>query len=274
MSLTDRAQRIPQDFRPPEYFLRKVGSMDGPTHTALSRAAAVFTAFDGGRRTLSQTDISRRSGLPLTTVHRICAELATFGALEKCESGQYQIGLRLWEIGSLAPRAQGLREVALPMMEDLFVAMQENVQLVVREGTEAVCIERIFGAKAVQLRGGAGSRLPIHASSGGLVILAHSGAADIEEVLAADLPRMGANTVVSDHGLRQLLADVRRNGYAVCNRFVDEVAVAVAAPVTDAKGTVVAALSVVASVDTADPRPMVPAVRTTARAISRALGSV
>ncbi len=242
-------------------------------HTALSRAGAVVSAFDAERRTLSQTDISRRTGLPLTTVHRICGELSSFGALERRSDGKYQIGLRLWEIGSLAPRSQGLREVALPIMEDLFVATQENVQLVVREGNEAVCVERIFGAKAVQLRGGAGSRLPVHASSGGLVILASSESGVIEEVLAGELPRLGANTVVSDHGLRQLLAETRRTGFAVCNRFVDEVAIAVAAPVTDAKGAVVAALSVVASVDTADPRPLVPAVRTAARAISRALGS-
>lgn len=247
--------------------------MDGPTHTALSRAAAIFAAFDSTRRTMSQTDLSRRRGLPLTSVHRICAELATFGALERRSDGNYQIGLRLWEIGSLAPRSQGLREVAMPMMEDLFVATEENVQLVVREGNEAVCIERIFGAKAVQLRGGAGSRLPLHASSGGLVILASSESNVIEDVLAGDLPRLGANTVVSDHGLRQLLAEVRRDGFAVCNRFVDEVAIAVAAPVTDAKGVVVAALSVVASVDTTDPRPLVPAVRTAARSVSRALGS-
>lgn len=248
--------------------------MDRPTHTALSRAAAVFGSFNATRRTMSQSDISRRTGMPLTTVHRICAELATFGALERRKDGSYQIGLRLWEVGSLAPRSQGLREIALPIMEDLFVATQENVQLVVREGNEAVCVERIFGGKAVQLRGGAGSRLPVHASSGGLVILASSESRVIEDVLAGDLPRLGANTVVSDHGLRQLLAEVRRDGYVICNRFVDEVAIAVAAPVTDANAAVVAALSVVAPVDTADPRPLVPAVRTAARAISRALGSV
>lgn len=209
----------------------------------------------------------------MTTVHRICVELSSFGALERRSDGKYQIGLRLWEIGSLAPRSQGLRDVALPIMEDLFVATQENVQLVVREGTEAVCVERIYGARAVQLRGGAGTRLPIHASSGGLVILASSDTAVIEEVLAGDLPRLGVNTVVTDHGVRQLLAEIRRSGYVVCNRFVDDVAVAVAAPVTDAKGRVVAALSVAASVDTTDPRPLVPAVRAAARAASRGLGS-
>lgn len=246
--------------------------MGSPKHTALSRAAAVVAAFDTSHRTLSQTEISRRTGLALTTVHRICGELATFGALERRDDGAYQIGLRLWEVGSLAPRTQGLRELALPTMEDLFVATQDNVQLVVREGKEAVCIERIFGGRAVRLRGSAGSRLPVHASSGGLVILANSSSAVIEGVLAGDLPRLGANTVVSEHRLRQLLAEVRRDGFAVCNRFVDDVAVAVAAPIIDSKGAVVAALSVVTSIDTADPRPLVPAVRTAARAVSRALG--
>ncbi|MCZ4519440.1 IclR family transcriptional regulator [Rhodococcus ruber] len=247
--------------------------MASPTHTALSRAAAIVAAFDIAHRTLSQTDIGRRTGLPLTTVHRICAELATFGALERRRDGKYQIGLRLWEAGALAPRSQGLREVALPIMEDLFLATRENVQLVVREGTEAVCIERIFGTRAVRLRGGAGSRLPIHTSSGGLVILASSESRLIDEVLAGDLLGLGANTVVSDHGLRQLLAEVRRNGFAICNRFVDEVAIAVAAPIADSNGSVIAALSIVVTADTADPYPLVPAVRAAARAVSRTLGS-
>ena len=247
-------------------------SMARSLPSMLSRAAAVLSTFDSRHPALSQSDISRRVGLPLPTVHRICAELAVLGALEKRGDGRYQVGVRLWEIGSLAPRSHGLREVALPFMEDLYEATHENVQLVVLEGIEALYIERISGRGAVRLKGRAGGRLPIHASSGGLVLLAHAGRDLLADVLASGLPRLSANTVVTEHGLRRLLDDIRRNGYVVCERYLDDVTVAVAAPVMDATGEVVAAISVAAAVGT-DPRPLVPALRTAAKAVSRALGA-
>ncbi|MBM7244427.1 IclR family transcriptional regulator [Rhodococcus fascians] len=238
----------------------------------LARAAGVLSAFDAHNRTLTQSDIGRRTGLPLPTVHRICAELARLGALEKIDGARYQVGVRLWEIGSLAPRSHGLREIALPVMEDLYESTHENVQLVVREGLEALYIERISGRDAVRLKGRAGGRLPIHASSGGLVLLAHGGPTLLADVLDAGPQRLTENTVVSEHGLRNLLDAIRRNDFVVCNKFLDDVTVAIAAPLRNAEGAVVAAMSVALSATT-DHRPLVPALRTAARTVSRLLSS-
>jgi DNA-binding IclR family transcriptional regulator len=246
--------------------------MTSTPRSMLARAASVLTTFGVDHPVLSQSDISRRTDLPLPTVHRICSELTRLGALERRDDGRYQVGVRLWEVGSLAPRSRGLRDAALPVMEDLYEATHENVQLVVLEGTEALYVERIHGRDAVRLKGRAGGRLPIHASSGGLVLLAHGGGALLDAVLAAGLPTLARNTVVTEHGLRRLLGDVRRDGFVVCDRHLDEVTVAVAVPLTDAGGCVVAALSVAVSVDS-DPKPLVPALRTAARVISRSLGA-
>lgn len=67
---------------------------------------------------LRLAEISRHTGLPLTTAHRLVKELADWGALEREPGGGYRIGLRLWEIASLAPRGLGLREAALPHLSD------------------------------------------------------------------------------------------------------------------------------------------------------------
>lgn len=238
----------------------------------LSRASSVLAAFDAAQPALTLSGISRRASLPLPTAHRICAELVRLGALEKRDDGRYQVGVRLWEIGSLAPRSHGLRELALPIMEDLYEATHENVQLVVREGLEALYIERISGRGAVRLKGRAGGRLPIHASSGGLVLLAHSGPDLLDDVLAAGLNRVAVNTVTTEHELRTLLADIRRSGFVVCHRFLDDVTVAAAAPLTTVDGSVIAAMSIAVSVKT-DIAPLIPALRTAARAVSRSLGS-
>src|SRR5437588_487826 len=87
--------------------------------SASARAFAVLEAFTPERPSLALSEIARRAALPLTTTHRLLAELCESGALERNVDGTYRIGLRLWEIASLAPRSMPLREAALPFLEDL-----------------------------------------------------------------------------------------------------------------------------------------------------------
>ena len=75
--------------------------------SVVGRAVRVLEAFSPAAAVLTLTDISRHTGLPLTTVHRLVGELASHGVLEREASGGYRIGLRLWEIASLAPRGLG-----------------------------------------------------------------------------------------------------------------------------------------------------------------------
>ena len=236
----------------------------------VGRVAALLGAFTAVAPELGLAALARRSGLPLTTVHRLAAQLVAVGALERDPaSGRYRVGVRLWEVGALAPRAHGLRQVALPFLEDLYEATHENVQLSVLDGVEALCVERFSGRSAVQLVGRAGGRLPLHASAGGQVLLAHAGAECLDAVLAAGLTRFTARTPATEHALRGALATIRRDGVVVCDRQLDDRSVAVAAPVY-AGEEVVAALSVVFDAGTSA-TPLVPAVRAAARGISRTL---
>ncbi len=88
--------------------------------TAAGKVLAVLGTFGRERPGQSLTQISRRTGLPLSTTHRIVSELAAWGALERTSDGNWHIGLRLWELGTSSPRGQLLREVALPYMQDLY----------------------------------------------------------------------------------------------------------------------------------------------------------
>jgi DNA-binding IclR family transcriptional regulator len=200
-------------------------------------------------------------------------ELVSWGALERDEDGRYRIGLRLWEVGALAPRGLGLRERALPYLEDLFQVTGENVQLAVREGLELVFVERIAGTGAVPVLTRVGGRFALTATGVGLVLLAHAPAETQDEVLRSPIPRYTRYTVIDPVRLRALLAEVRALGYAVSDRQVTEDALSVAAPVRDGRGSVVAAVSLVVRHGTATPQQLAAPVRTTARAISRALSS-
>jgi DNA-binding IclR family transcriptional regulator len=246
--------------------------MTAAARTVTQRVLAVLDAFGPQRPALTLSEISRLAELSLTTAHRQVAELTRWGALERGEDGRYRIGLKLWELGALAPRSVDLREAALPVLEDLYEATHQNVQLAVLDGREVVYVERITGRDAVSVVTRPGSRLPLPATAVGLVLLAHGTTADIDAVLAAPLKRYTAHTVTDPHRLRRMLADTRRQGFAISDRQIEDVSASIAAPVRDRSGAVVAALSVVV------PRVWqlggyVPAVLTAARGVSRRLSA-
>lgn len=239
--------------------------------TVTARVLAVLGAFTAEHPELTLTALARRAGLPLSTAHRLVGELAAWGALERGEDGRYRVGLRLWEVGALAPRSLGLRESAMPFLEDLYEVTRQNVQLAVLDGTEVVYVERLSARGAVDVITRVGSRLPLHATGVGLVLLAHAPAALQEQVLAGPLRRWTDRTLTDPAELRRVLADVRRTGVAVSDGQIELVALSVAAPVRGPRGEVVAALSVVVPSAGSDPRSYAPVVRAAARGISRAL---
>jgi DNA-binding IclR family transcriptional regulator len=240
--------------------------------SAIVRALQLLETFSPDHTGLTLTEMARRSGLPLTTTHRIVGDLLAWGALERDTDGRFRIGLRLWETASLAPRGLGLRELALPFLEDLSQVTQENVQLAVREDHEVVYVERIAGRTAVPVFTRVGGRFPMPPTGVGLVLLAHAPAEVQEEILSAPLPRFTEKTIVSPRQLRQVLSEVRRTGVAISDRQVTMDALSVAAPVWGRGGDVVAAISVVVHADEVRPTTLVPVVRAAARGISRALG--
>jgi DNA-binding IclR family transcriptional regulator len=243
-----------------------------PGRSVTSKVLALLDAFTPASPALTLSELARRAGLPLPTASRRVAELLAWGALERGDDGRYRIGLRLWEVGSLAPRGLGLRELALPTMEDLYEVTHENVQLAVRQDLELVFIERIAGRHAVPVLTRVGGRFALHVTGVGLVLLAYAPAGIQEQVLAAPLERYTAMTITDPGRLRRGLAEVRRTGYAVSDRQVTMDALSVAAPIRGPDGTVVAAVSLVVAHDRADPVALAPLVQAAGRTISRALG--
>lgn len=242
-----------------------------PGRSVASKVFALLDAFSPTSSALTLSELARRAGLSLPTASRRVAELVGWGALERGEDGRYRIGLRLWEVGSLAPRGLGLRELAMPIMEDLYEITHENVQLAVRQGLELVFVERIAGRHAVPVLTRVGGRFALHATGVGLVLLAHAPSEVQEQVLAAPLERYTEMTITDPRRLRRELAEVRRRGYAVSDRQVTMDAYSVAAPITGLDGPVVAAVSLVVAADRADPVKLAPLVRAAGRGISRAL---
>ncbi len=245
------------------------GGMSGAT--AARKVLDVLSVFTPDTRALTLSQIARRTGLALSTTHRVVAELVEWGALERGSDGRYCVGLRLYELGALAPRGTALRDAAMPFMEDLYEHTHEVVQLAVREGTELVFTERLAGRSSVGVHTQVGLRFPLPASGAGLVLLAFAPPEVQEAVLEAPLRRFTPKTIVDPGELRAVLGDVRRSGIAISDRQVTMDSFSVGAPIRDRRGAVVAAVSLVVHAGTQDTTALSALVSTAARGISRSL---
>lgn len=245
---------------------------NSPTGDSVTdRLVRILETFTPTRTAQTTAEIGRRAGLPRSTAHRIVGELVDAGLLERDDERRVRIGMRLWELATRSSHALRLRQAALPYMERVQVRVREHTQLAILEQDEALFLERLSapesGANVTRVAG----RLPVHASSSGLVLLAF-GPHDLQErVLARALPRVTPATLVEPTALRRKLAEIRTLGHAIAPGYVDEVSTGVAVPVRDETGAVIAALSVVLPRDAETQFALVELHRA-ARDTERALG--
>ncbi|HWC21672.1 MAG TPA: IclR family transcriptional regulator [Flexivirga sp.] len=236
-----------------------------------SRALALLGAFDERHRQLSLSELAARSELPLATAHRLVNELVDWGALARTPSG-YVVGRRLWDVGLLAPVNTGLREVAAPYLHDLYGATLATVHLAVRDGRHALYVERLSGHASVPVVSTVGSRLPLHATGVGKVLLAFA-PEELRRQVLSDLPRVTRYTISEPGRLQRQLDKVRADDFATTQEEMSLGACSAAVPVRVGE-SVVASLGVVVPTLKRDQARLVSAMQVAARGIGRSLRPV
>lgn len=248
--------------------------MAGGTSTAgasvTSRALALLAAFDEHHRVLRLSELATRAGLPVPTAHRLVAELTEWGALSRRPDGRYRIGRRLWDLGMLAAVQADLQEVASPFLHDLYAATLATVHLAVRVDDQVLYIDRLGGHSSVPVVSTIGSRLPMHATGVGKVLLAYA-PEDIQRRVLSDLTRITPHTITEPGRIHRQLARVREEGFAVTSEEMSMGAASVAVPVLSRNERVVAALGVVVPPRSRDKPQLVAALKVAAQGIRRSL---
>ena len=248
------------------------GNSSQPGASVTGRALALLDAFGEDHRRLSLTELAARACLPLPTAHRLAGELVSWGALERDPSGQYVIGRRLWDLGLLAPLQAGLVEIASPYLHDLYGATLATVHLAVRDGHEVLYLDRVRGHASVPIVSTVGSRLPMHATGVGKVLLAHAPGAVQQRVLA-ELARVTPYTITQPGRLSRQLAQVLRDDYATTVEEMSLGACSVAVPIRR-HDDVVASLGLVVTSLKRDKPKLVAALQVAARGIGRAIRAI
>ncbi len=238
--------------------------------SSLSRAVRVLEAFTPDEPELSVTQIARRTGLHVATASRIVGQLVGHGLLSRGPDREVRVGMRMWELASRAAPTRSLRDAAMPYLEDLHAVVGHHAQLAVLDGDEVIFLERLSARDAVVNFSRIAGRLPLHISSSGVVLTAYGPPELQDRLLTRPLERWTDATVTSPDRVRELLEQVRRQGYALLAGHVHPDATGIAVPVRDGLGQVVAALSVILPNDDRAVRA-VPALLAAARGVSRAL---
>jgi DNA-binding IclR family transcriptional regulator len=232
---------------------------------------SVLAAFDERHRSQTLTELAARAGIPVPTAHRLVGELVAGGALQRLDDGRYVIGRLVWEAGLLAPMQGRLRQVAEPFLHDVYAATMATVHLAVRDGDEVLYLHRMRGRASVPILSTVGSRLPMHATGVGKVLLAHA-PSDVHDRVFAKLTRITPYTITRPEVLEAQLDRIRRDGVAMTSEEMSPGACSLAVPVVRASDDeVAAAIGVVVATLKRDRQRLLGALQVAARGIGRLL---
>ncbi len=212
-----------------------------PPLRGMARSFAVleYLAVTPGR----VVDVTRGLGLPWATVHRTVIQLEKAGFLHRDElTNQYQIGPRLWHIGSSYLANHRVLRAAMPYLAQIEESEGIVVQITERIGNLAVAVYSAQRLAEDITKAHYGYHFPLHCGSKGQILLAYEDPEFIDAYLRRDLERLTSETITDPAVLRAELAKIRRAGMAMTVADVQPFTGSMSAPIRNASGKVVASL--------------------------------
>lgn len=226
-----------------------------PTLSSVSNAIRVLKSFSSTQREWGVSDLARHLELSKSTVHRLLTTLTEEGMLDQdFDTGRYRLGLAMFDLAAAVPTQLDLHEAVQPPMADLRNRTGETVQVAVLDGRHVVYVERMDSPHTLRMFLEIGRRNSAHCSGTGKALLAFIPRQHLDRLLDGwKLDPRTEHSITSVRKLRKELDASRARGYAE-NRHESEVGVvSVAAPIRDASGTTIAAMSVAGPAERMDP---------------------
>ncbi len=212
--------------------------------TSLQRAISILHALrEHGPLALS--DLSRATGLPKATTHRLVSLLEAERFISRSSQNRYRLGAALLPLASAAVSHMELRGMAHPYLSRLRDVVEETVHLGVLSGTNVVYVDKIPAPHMIQMKSSVGSAVPAHVGALGKSLLAHLPPADLDDIVKRiDFSPQGPKSITSPTELVRQLDLVRASGFAVDDEETEVGVRCVGAVVRDHDGAAVAAVSI------------------------------
>ncbi|MFX0560757.1 IclR family transcriptional regulator [Tepidibacillus infernus] len=204
---------------------------------------------------LSIAEMARMTELPKSTLHRMVVTLESEGFLRRVDNSQhsYSLGLSLLELGYLVEQRLEIRKAAFSAMTKLRDQVNEAVNLIVVDGNEAVYIEKVDTSHPVRVYTRVGRRAPLYAGACPRILLSYMDDQEIEQLFNKFQWQKIANGTIVDKDLQlKMIAQTRESGYTVSYNELENGSAAVAMPIRDYTGKVIAGLSIAGPIDRFD----------------------
>jgi IclR family KDG regulon transcriptional repressor len=215
----------------------------------IERAAFIFDIMSQFPNGLSLGALASKANLPKGTAHRLLSSMAYFDFIrQEPTTKNYHLGFKLVDLGNLLLSQIDLRSQARSFLINLSETVKETVHLVVLDKDKALYIDKVDlhpKASGLQMISRLGSRISMHCSSVGKVLLAYMEKADAEKLISGiALSKRTPNTISDPEELIRHLSFVRKNGYAIDDEENEEGIRCVAAPIRNGSCKVEAAVSI------------------------------
>jgi DNA-binding IclR family transcriptional regulator len=219
--------------------------LDGNAVRSVDRAAALLLALGESESQAGVTELARRLGLHKSTASRLLATLQRRGLVEQDEeSGKYRLGIVILRLAERAEQTLDLRAIALPELERLARTAHENVALAVMRDDACLTLAQVDGPSMAAVADWTGRATPLHCVASGKVFLSALAEREILRLHRLGMPAATERTITGLEPLLEELARVRRRGFATSFGELMAGTNAVAVPVHDARGRLVAAVSI------------------------------
>lgn len=230
----------------------------------------LLEVFLGGPPSLGVTEIARDAGLTKSTAFRLLSVLADRGFVTR-HGSRYSLGRRLIHFGAYTAynRPHSLRDVATPILADLYSSYRATVHLGVLDEGQVLYLEKLHGPSQLTVPSHVGSHLPATLTGVGKALLAFAPEDETAAVLAAELPRRTPYSITDRTLLADQLISVRSKGYAVDREETMLGLICYAAPIMVAQ-RLVGAVSICTSTSSSGDQ-LIAAVKRAAADVGRAL---
>ncbi|MEA3195125.1 MAG: IclR family transcriptional regulator, regulon repressor [Betaproteobacteria bacterium] len=246
--------------------------------SSVANSIRLLSSFSGEEDELGITTLAGRLRLAKSTVHRLAATLTAARFLEQNDdNGKYRLGLALFELGSLVRRRMDVANEARQQLRELLEMTGETVQLGIIDHHSVLYIYEMESRRAIRMAAAVGARAPLHCTAVGKVLLASQSQDYVKQVLDLGLKAYTPKTIIRQEELLETLAEVAQRDYATDDEESETGLRAIASPVRNHTGAVIAAVGLAAPVQRMNKKVMqtcVPSVIATASAVSARLGYV
>ncbi|MEA3356291.1 MAG: IclR family transcriptional regulator [Candidatus Bipolaricaulota bacterium] len=211
----------------------------------LEKCVRILTLLSDVSTGMNISEISARLNIPLSTVYRYSSELKRHRLLEQDKNmGTYRLGTKILELASGVAKS-GLRDIALPFMEQLSRKTGETVILSGLSGHNGICLEKVEGHHALRVSWERGAIFPLHAGASGKALMAHLSEAEQDEIIEqVDLTKFSETTITDRARLKRELRKIKAQGYGESDGEVIPGTYGIGAPILSLTGRIIAVLSV------------------------------